>query len=367
MFGGKRPATGTIVSWAILVGGAVLAGLLARVAGFPAAWLVGPMLAAAVFSLAREQSLGMPQNARAVSQAVIGTVLASAFRPSVIPLVAANWLPVVLIVSATLLLSMAAGFALSRLTSLDRNTAAMGTLPGAASGMLAMSESLSADARIVALMQYSRVMLVVVSATLVSHFGLFPGESTGHSSGGFGAASLSSSSVLIHSTWLVYALTALMAATGAWAGRRLRLPAGALLGPLVLGLVLSEAGFLRPALPSVVPPIAYAILGLYVGLLFDSESLKRAGRLLPAVIFSTVLLMVVCAGSGLVLSTLAGTDPFTAYLATTPGGIDSVAIIALGSGADTSLVLAVQMLRLLAVVIAGPLLVRRLAHSAKHG
>ena len=48
----------------------------------------------------------------------------------------------------------------------------------------------------------------------------------------------------------------------------------------------------------------------------------------------------------------------TAYLATTPGGIDSVAIMALGSGADAPLVLAVQMLRLFAVVLAGSLLGR---------
>ena len=99
----------------------------------------------------------------------------------------------------------------------------------------------------------------------------------------------------------------------------------------------------------------------------EAGSLRRAGRLLPAVLASIIFLMVVCAGSGLALSAFAGTDPFTAYLATTPGGIDSVAIIALGSGADASLVLAVQMLRLLAVVIAGPLLVRRLERQTKHG
>jgi hypothetical protein len=48
----------------------------------------------------------------------------------------------------------------------------------------------------------------------------------------------------------------------------------------------------------------------------------------------------------------------TAYLATTPGGLDAVAIIALGSGADAPLVLAVQLLRLFAVVLAGSLLGR---------
>jgi len=45
----------------------------------------------------------------------------------------------------------------------------------------------------------------------------------------------------------------------------------------------------------------------------------------------------------------------TAYLATTPGGIDSIAVIALESGVDAPLVLAVQMLGLVAVIFAGSL------------
>ncbi len=68
--------------------------------------------------------------------------------------------------------------------------------------------------------------------------------------------------------------------------------------------------------------------------------------------------MAVCTGLGGILAALTGTDLLTAYLATTPGGIDSVAVIALGSSANASLVLAVQMLRLFAVVLAGPILVR---------
>jgi uncharacterized membrane protein AbrB (regulator of aidB expression) len=59
-----------------------------------------------------------------------------------------------------------------------------------------------------------------------------------------------------------------------------------------------------------------------------------------------------------VLSALTSIDELTAYLATSPGGMDSVAIMALGSGADAPVVLAIQMLRLLVVVLAGALLGR---------
>jgi membrane AbrB-like protein len=112
------------------------------------------------------------------------------------------------------------------------------------------------------------------------------------------------------------------------------------------------------AWPPGVPQAAYLVLGLWVGLLFDGASVKRAGRLFPFVLASAVGLVLACAALGWALAALTGIDGMTAYLATTPGGIDSVAIVALGTGADAPLVLAVQMLRLLAVVFAGSLLGR---------
>jgi membrane AbrB-like protein len=258
---------------------------------------------------------------------------------------------VCLVVGGTLLLSLAAGFLLARVAHLDGKTAALGTLPGAASGMLAMSGPLGADPRLVALMQYTRVLVVVVSAALVARYGSATGGTaqqlqTTPQGAAFGAPD----------AWLAYGLTVLVAALGAWAGTRLRLPAGALMGPLILGVVLEELGVTHLAWPPGVPQAAYLVLGVYVGLLFDRDSIGRAGRLFPFVLASTTGLVVACAGLGWVLTALTGIDGLTAYLATTPGGIDSVAIMALGSGADAPLVLAIQMLRLFAVVIAGSLL-----------
>src|SRR5215217_4433377 len=132
----------------------------------------------------------------------------------------------------------------------------------------------------------------------------------------------------------------------------------ALLGPLILGVTLAELGVVHLTWPPGVPQAAYLVLGLWVGLLFDGASVKRAGRLFPFVLASAVGLVLACAALGWAFAALTNIDGMTAYLATTPGGIESVAIVALGTGADAPLVLAVQMLRLLAVVFAGSLLGR---------
>lgn len=353
MIGGRPPAMARVVAWSVLGAGALLAGLTAQGVGLPAAWLVGPMLVAVAFALLRRgDRLGMPRSAQRAAQAVLGGVLAAAFSPAVLPLVADRWPTVALAVGGTLLLSSAGGVLLARRARLDTKTASLGTLPGGASGMLAMSDSLGADTRLVALMQYVRVVSVVLTATAVAHFASPAGTTAGAGSlAGSGPAH--GSAALVPGGWPAYALTALLAVVGAWGGTRLRLPTGALLGPFFLGVLLEGAGVLDVGWPQGVPEASYCVLGIYVGLLFDKTSVGRAGRLLPLVLATTAMLIAACAGLAVAFAALTGVDFLTAYLATTPGGIDAVAIVALGSGADASLVVAVQMLRLLAVVALG--------------
>jgi len=331
---------------------AVIAGMLAKSIMLPGGWLVGPLLVAIVAGLVRPEHPRMSTRWLMAAQAVIGMLLAGTFRPEVLPLVAIHWLPVLLVVAATLGVSLAAGVLLAHISPLGRETATLGTLPGGASGMIAMSLDSKADTRMVALMQYIRVVLVVLSAALLARFVLHPASPAYQPTLGMPAVQAPTH------LWFVYLLTATLSTVGAWAGDRLRLPAGAFLGPLVLGIAASGLNLPHPAWPPGVTQAAYIIVGVYIGLLFDRASLRQAGRLIPVMLANTLVLMAVCAVTGKVLAILAGTDYLTGYLATTPGGMDSIAVVALGSGADVSFMLAVQMVRVFATVITGPLFAR---------
>ena len=92
--------------------------------------------------------------------------------------------------------------------------------------------------------------------------------------------------------WL---LTALIAPGGALVARRLNVPAGTLMGPMVLagGLTLAGVDFV---VPPVVRELAFALIGLQVGLRFTIDTVRQMGRLLVPVLLGVIGLLVACFG-----------------------------------------------------------------------
>ena len=90
----------------------------------------------------------------------------------------------------------------------------------------------------------------------------------------------------------------------------------------------------------------------------------RSHTLVVVEVIAVGALLVGCFVLGWLLTLTADVTLLDAYLATTPGGLYAVLPIAYGSGADTTFVLAVQGLRLFAMILAAPVVVRRLVMSA---
>jgi uncharacterized protein len=87
---------------------------------------------------------------------------------------------------------------------------------------------------------------------------------------------------------------------------------------------------------------------------------------LPQIVGSVIALMAFCGGMAWLLSHELGVDPLTAYLATSPGGMDSIAIIAAASDrVDISFVMALQSARLLVVLLLGPWLTKLVARLVR--
>jgi len=319
----------------------------------PGGWLIGALLGALALSVPYRRHPTIPHAARLASQAVIGSFLASRFELASFASFGIVLLPMFFVVVVTLSLSVVLALLFSRVTKVDIETSILGLFPGGAAAMVAMSvESENADAKLVSFMQYIRLCIVLLVTGVLSHYLI---ESGNVASGGSSFGGLPD----FAGRGTDYMLTPLITIAGAWIGQRLRVPAGTIVGPMVLCLVAKAAGLVDPLWLPGTMPAAYIVLGLYVGTLFSKESLVYAGKIAPFMMASTFLLIAASAATGVLLAWLSGETRLSAYLATTPGGMDSVAAIALSTeGANLSFVVTVQMMRMLTIVMFGPVFAR---------
>jgi uncharacterized protein len=338
----RLPPTG-VVSWVVLLALSVPLGWALNRAAVPAALLLGPMIAAIVLALSGV-GLRVPRWGFMAAQAVVGCLIARSLTTSIVVSMVRHWPTMVAVVLITILAAGLVGWVLVRLRALPGTTAAWGSSPGAASAMILMAEDFGADIRLVAFMQYLRVVIVVLSASIVSR--LLVAD--------VAAAPAPSVSMSFWVPWHSLAQTVAIAAVGALIGRQLRIPAGPFLVPMMFGAVLQTTALVDIVLPSWLLEVAYATIGWYVGLAFNRDLILYAFRAVPQMLLATLLLIALCGLSAVMLTVLLHTDALSAYLATSPGGLDSVAIIAIGSHADLPFVLALQTLRMFMVILTGP-------------
>jgi Putative ammonia monooxygenase len=113
--------------------------------------------------------------------------------------------------------------------------------------------------------------------------------------------------------------------------------------------------------------VAFALIGLEVGLRFTPASLRQAGALLPAAVLMILVLLAACAGLGILLASLADVTRLDGYLATTPGGLSAVLAVAVGSKTNTTFILSVQLIRTFVMLLAAPPLAHWIARRWGRG
>jgi uncharacterized protein len=323
--------------------------------GLPAALLLGPMIGGIVFGV-NGPRMAVPRAPYLGAQAVIGAMVSGSIAPSILVTFSHQYLLFCVVVFGTLLGAAGIGWTISRTGLIPGATAVYGTSPGAAGAMIVLGEAEGADARLVAFMQYSRVLLVAVAAALVARFWAHIGSA--HSPG---------ATWLSPVNWGDLVIVLSLALLAQQLARLLRLQAWALLGPMIVLSALHAAGLLSIDLPRWLLAAAYALLGWHIGLGFRRDALIHAGRALPVVVAAALCLMGLCGGLAWCLTRFAHTDALTAYLATSPGGLDSVAIIAASTPhVDLPFVMALQSVRLVFVICLAPLITRFVVRHSPH-
>ena len=336
--------------WTVLViVSLVLVGLL-EWAHLPAALLLGPM-AAGIFLVTRGVHFSIYRPLFNICQGIVGIMIAHQLPMDVLGEIKGDW-PVFLAgTMSTILTSGFLGWLLAKSALLPGTTAIWGSSPGAATVMTLMCEDYGADMRLVAFMQYFRVVCCALSATLVAWLVAGAGHIS-HVTNWWGEPL----------SWSFAGTLALVVA-GVMAGVKLKIPGGALVVPMCLGMAVNFS----VKMPLVLPPwflaLAYAIIGWGIGFRFTRKVLKHAAHLFPYIFGAILALLSANAVVALILVRYVHVDLLSAFLATSPGGLDSVAIIAAATHVNLPFVMSMQVARFFLVILAGPLLARWLSVS----
>jgi membrane AbrB-like protein len=278
----------------------------------PLPWMIGPLVATSVASI-----LGAPTRSwnplRNGGQWAIGTALGLYFTPQVTSLVAGLWWAIALGVAWALALGWLFGLWLHRgnaarmavETAQQRATSYFAGAIGGASEMTLLAEREGARTDLVAAAHSLRLVIVTLAIpfafSLSGLHGIDPSLPGPRQVQPVGLAAL-----------------ALLTGAGAWLMQRTGRANPWFMGALLVAMGLTMAGIELSALPQPLTNAAQLVIGVSLGVRFQSQFLHTAPRWLADVALGTVAMIALCAGFAAALAWVTGLHPATLVLATSP-------------------------------------------------
>jgi membrane AbrB-like protein len=309
------------------LGGALLARL-----GLPLPYMLGSLLSSAlvVAFFQRRFPAGylFPQRLRMVFVGVIGTMIGARLTPEI-----AQLLPRMLISVPAMALFVLGAHGLNyvifrRLGGYDRPTAYYSGSPGGLIESITFGEEAGADVRILTLMQFLRIIAVV---TLVP-IGMSLWE--GHPVGSAAGMSFSGKT----GGWADIPLVVAIALAGVWLGTRLKLPAGQLLGPLVLAGAASVSGLIALSPPPWMVAVAQVVMGTGLGIRFTGMTLRLFAKGAVLSVTSVAAMMGLGVALAALVHRLSGLPVDMLVVSFAPGGVVEMSLIALSLAANPAFV-----------------------------
>lgn len=308
----------------------------------PLPWMIGPLLATAATRMCNVD-LYCPVQVRQAGQWAIGTALGLYFTPTVVHVLSNYVGSIVLGVLFAVMLGMACGWLLHRLSGVDKATAFFAMAVGGASEMAAQGERHGASVDRIAAAHSLRIMMVVVIIPFGFRFfgahGLDPFVPGAREVNYLGLAALCS-----------------LTAVGALLLSRLEWPNVWVIGPLIVSIALTSCGINLSALPEWSVHFGQMFIGVSLGTRFTPQFLHTAPRYMGSVILCGLAALALAAGFGLMLAWASGINPATAILATSPGGIAEMSLTAKTLQLGVPIVTAFHVTRMAVLVMTiGPL------------
>ncbi len=335
------------IALALALGG--LGGWLASLASLPLAWMIGAMLATTVASLSGAP-IAMAAPLRTVMVAVLGVMLGSGFTPEILA-AAGAWTPSLLAIALYIAVCGLAGMAYFRVfCRYDPVTSYFSAMPGGLSEMVLVGTEMGGDGRVISLIHATRIMLVVLAIPFAFTLG------GGLDLGDRPAIGPALSELPAYD----YAILGASGLVGYLVARWLKVPAAAVVGPMVVSAAVHLAGMTAAKPPADIVACAQVAVGTALGARFAGTPLRLIGRTLLASVGVTVILVAITLLFALALHAATALPTGPVVLAFAPGGLAEMSLIAIALGADAAFVAIHHIVRIFLIVVFAPFAFRRL-------
>ncbi|MFO1188036.1 MAG: AbrB family transcriptional regulator [Alphaproteobacteria bacterium] len=330
---------------------AAAGGAAANYLNWPLAWMLGALAVVVPAALAGVK-VAMDAHVRIVMVYIIGVMIGSAFGPHILGSVV-TWAPTLLGLAGYVVVgTVMSGIYFVRVARFERHTAFFAAFPGGLTQMAIIGGAMGADERAIALSHAVRIVLVVAGVPLFFSIGMnVHRPEVPHIS-----------IVDLHAfDGLIMVASALL---GAALGHFSRIPAGYMIGPMIVSAAFHLTGVSAARPSDELVAAAQIILGASIGCRFYGAKVMTMLRTAAHSVVAAIILLAVTAVFVIALNPLTPVGIEALVLAYSPGGLTEMSLIALALGVDLAFVSSHHVVRIVLIMLIGPLFGRLYAARA---
>jgi len=298
------------------LGFAAVGGAALGLAGLPAGWLSGAIVAVSAAALAGREVF-IPAQLGRVVYVLLGISLGSSVTPETVATMVTWPLSMLALTIAMVAVTSSVMAYLKFVHGWDTLSALFAAAPGALAQAMALAQDTGADVRAIAMVQTVRLFILAVALPIAF--------------AAFGVAGLppprGAAAPLVRSI-VELAVLVLASAGAGWLAFRFSIPGGLIVGAMAASGVLHGGGFVHAFLPVPVAILSFIVMGAMIGTRLGDADIKSLARLcltgIGALMVGTTVGCLFALGVAWALS-LRLADVVMAYA---PGAIEAMTIIA---------------------------------------
>lgn len=301
----------------------------------PMPWLLGPLLIILVLKLTTQLPLKWNKHFRNFGLVIAGYSIGHAFTLETLADIR-HYLPVMIFLNVLyIILFILISWLIVKRVKVDQLTALTSCVPGGMTQIVAYAEEQgNKNITMITFYQVLRVICIIGFVPLLV----------------VGSSSSSTSISDAHYT-LPFLLFFVLSYIAGYIALKIKIPTGYMLGPVFLFMGLQLANIQVPEIPVSALHVAQIVMGIYIGLLMNKENLHLSKKLIFYAFVSSFLYIASAFGLALLLMQFYPLDFKTSFLSIVPGGLDQMGVISASVHADSTLVTAFQLFRVLVISI----------------